>query len=75
MVLVVADTLRADRLGPRGSRPSLTPFLDELAKQGTVFSHAYAPSSWTCPSVASLFTSRYPSQHGLSLFKSKMADS
>jgi arylsulfatase A-like enzyme len=75
VVLVVADTLRADRLGPGGSRPSLTPFLDELAKRGTAFSHAYAPSSWTVPSVASLFTSRYPSQHRVSRFESKMPDS
>src|SRR5262249_45113790 len=35
---------------------------------------AYAASSWTCPSVASLFTSRYPSQHRVDTWDSKLAD-
>jgi arylsulfatase A-like enzyme len=73
VLLIVADTLRADRLGSYGSARGLTPFLDELSARGTVFANAYAPSSWTCPSVASLFTSRYPSQHRVSSFESKMA--
>jgi arylsulfatase A-like enzyme len=71
--MLVADTLRADRLGVYGSARGLTPFLDSLAARSSVFAHAYAPSSWTCPSVASLFTSRYPSQHRVSSFTSKMA--
>jgi arylsulfatase A-like enzyme len=65
VVLIVVDTLRADRLGSYGSTRGLTPFLDELAGRGVVFANAYASSSWTCPSVASLLTSRYPSQHGV----------
>lgn len=64
VLLIVVDTLRADRLGSYGSQRGLTPFLDQLAAKGFVFTHAYAASSWTRPSVASLFTSRYPSQHG-----------
>src|SRR5437867_8536074 len=63
ILLVVIDTLRADRLGSYGNRRGLSPFLDGLAARGTHFSHAYAASSWTNPSVASMFTSRYPSQH------------
>jgi arylsulfatase A-like enzyme len=63
IVLIVVDTLRADRLGAYGSRRPLTPFLDELASRSTVFHRAYAQSSWTVPSVASLLTSRFPSQH------------
>jgi arylsulfatase A-like enzyme len=71
-LLIVADTLRADRLGSYGSPRGLTPFLDEFSARGTVFANAYAPSSWTCPSIASLFTSRYPLQHRVSSFESKM---
>jgi arylsulfatase A-like enzyme len=63
VVLVLVDTLRADRLGSYGYPRGLTPFLDELAARGTRFARAYAPSSWTNPSVASLFTSRAPEQH------------
>lgn len=64
VIILLADTLRADRLGSVSRSPSLTPFLDSLAAEGTTFSRAYAPSSWTNPSIASLFTSRYPGQHG-----------
>src|SRR5438067_3051829 len=65
VVVVVADTLRADRLGAYGGTRALTPFLDALAARATVFTHAYAQSSWTEPSMASLFTSRFESQHGI----------
>jgi hypothetical protein len=63
VLLIVIDTLRADRLGCYGNPLGLTPFMDGLAKRGVVFENAYAASSWTSPSVASLFTSRYPTQH------------
>ena len=75
VILIVVDTLRADRLGAYGSQRGLTPFLDQLAHRGTVFRNAYAASSWTCPSVASLFTSRYPSQHKVIALDSRLPDS
>ena len=74
LLLIVVDTLRADRLGSYGNPRGLTPFLDTLAARGTVFTNAYAPSSWTCPSVASLFTSRYASQHGINNFDAVLGD-
>jgi arylsulfatase A-like enzyme len=74
ILVVVVDTLRADRLGVYGNSRGLTPFLDELARQGTVFRNAYAPTSWTCPSVASLLTSRYPSQHHVISFASRLSE-
>jgi arylsulfatase A-like enzyme len=64
-VVIVIDTLRADRVGAHGGRPGLTPHLDGLAARGVVFERAYAQSSWTNPSVASILTSRYQSQHGI----------
>lgn len=63
IVLILVDTLRADRLGAWGNQRGLTPFMDELASQGTVFQNAYSTTAYTTPAVASLFTSRYPSQH------------
>ena len=66
--------MRADRWPPTATGAGLTPFLDELAARGTLFANAYAPTSWTCPSIASLFTSRYPSQHGVTTFESKLPD-
>ena len=74
VVVVVVDTLRADRLGCYGDGRGLTPFLDALAARGVAFRNAYAPAPWTNPSVASLLTSRFPSQHGAVAFESVLAD-
>jgi arylsulfatase A-like enzyme len=74
VIVVLVDTLRADRLGVYGNRSGLTPYLDGLARRGTVFSNVYAPSSWTCPSVASLFTSRYPNQHQVTNWDARISD-
>lgn len=61
VVLLLIDTLRADRL--HDERP-LTPHLDGLAGRSVVFQRAIAPACWTKPSVASLFTGLYPGRHG-----------
>ena len=74
VVMIVVDTLRADRLGRYGYAKGLTPVMDRFADRGVRFAHAYAATSWTNPSVASLFTSRYPSQHHISDFDSKLSD-
>lgn len=63
VVLYVVDSLRADRLGLYGYPRATTPFLDELGRRSLVFRRAYAPASWTKPSVASLLTSLYPQTH------------
>ena len=65
MVLVVLDTVRADFLQPYGEQRATSPFLVELAKQGVTFANAYATSGWTVPSMASMMTGVYPSEHGL----------
>jgi hypothetical protein len=75
IVLIVVDTLRADRLGDYGGTRNLTPTIDALAERGTVFQRAYAQTSWTSPSVASLMTSRYPLQHGVLVFNSVLPPS
>jgi arylsulfatase A-like enzyme len=64
LVLFVIDTLRADRVHCYGgaSAPN-TPEMDKLAADGVRVEHALSASSWTLPAHASLFTSRYVSQH------------
>lgn len=64
LVVVLIDTLRADRLGAYGNRDGLTPHLDRFAKEGTRFAHMQAPAPWTLPSVASLLTGLQPQTHG-----------
>lgn len=65
IVFILIDTLRADRLGVYGSQKGLTPFIDSLAKDSVVFKNCFAPSSYTVPSVASLYTGLYPTHHGV----------
>jgi arylsulfatase len=65
LLLITVDTLRADRLAAYGGAPGLTPNLDALAEQSEVFLRAYAPSSFTLPSIAAIMTGRYPQQLGI----------
>jgi arylsulfatase A-like enzyme len=64
LVLAVADTVRRDRLGVYGG-PARTPAFDRFARENHYFAHAYTQAPWTKPSIATLFTSLYPSQHGM----------
>ncbi len=62
---MVLDALRRDAIEPHGAPPGSTPAIAELARRGTALPHAYATSSWTLPSHASLFAGRLPRQLGL----------
>ncbi len=65
LVLIVVDTLRADHLGCYGALRPTSPNIDALAGRSLLFEQAYAPSSWTLPSMASLWTGKLPSEHGV----------
>jgi arylsulfatase A-like enzyme len=64
LVLILVDTLRADRVGAYGHPRPTTPTLDALAARGILFEDAISSSSWTKPAVATLFTATLPSEHG-----------
>lgn len=64
VLVVLADTVRSDRLGCYGSALGLTPEIDRFAEGAVRFERAFAHAPWTLPSVASLFTSRCPAGHG-----------
>jgi arylsulfatase A-like enzyme len=64
ILVVVLDTVRADRLPPYGHSRPTAPHFTQLATSGLLFEDATAPSSWTWPSHASLFTGQSPWQHG-----------
>ncbi|MEE2679059.1 MAG: sulfatase-like hydrolase/transferase [Myxococcota bacterium] len=74
VLLLSVDTLRADRLGPHGSEQGLTPNLDALGAESTVFEAAYAPTAQTLPSVAALLTGRYPQEFGITGNLSRFPD-
>ena len=64
VVLIVADTLRADHLGSYGGAVR-TPNLDALAASGVRFENAYSHAPMTVPSHSSMFTSLLPTEHGV----------
>jgi len=65
VLVLLVDTLRADRLGCYGARPSPSPTLDTLAAGGRVFEQAISQASWTMPAVATYFTGLHPRSHGV----------
>jgi arylsulfatase len=65
VLVVLIDALRRDHLGAYGYQLPTTPGIDAFAAESVVFTRAYSHSSWTKPSVATLFTSVYPDQHGM----------
>jgi arylsulfatase A-like enzyme len=63
VVVVAADALRRDHLSLYGYERPTSPELDRFAADALVFERAFAQAPSTKPAIASLFTSRFPSQH------------
>ncbi|MCX7715310.1 MAG: sulfatase [Clostridia bacterium] len=63
IILIVLDALRADRLSLYSRSGVRVPNLEQFANDSLVFTHCIAPSSWTLPAHASLFTGLYVSEH------------
>ncbi len=67
VLLVVVDTLRQDRLGAYGyQRNPTSPALDAFAaEEALLVDGLTAVTSWTMPSMATLFTGLSPAEHGV----------
>jgi arylsulfatase A-like enzyme len=65
VLLIVWDTVRAANLSLYGYDRPTTPNLERFAGRGVRFDLAFATSSWTLPSHASLFTGRWPHELGV----------
>jgi len=63
ILLVVLDSVRADRVSCTGAGPDVTPHLAALASEGVCFSRATAESTWTLPTALSLLTGLTPREH------------
>ncbi|MFH0862344.1 MAG: sulfatase [Candidatus Altiarchaeota archaeon] len=63
VVIIVVDALRADHVSCLGYGRNTTPNICKFAEDGVLFREMLANSPSTKPSIASLFTSLYPSQH------------
>jgi arylsulfatase A-like enzyme len=64
-VFILLDAVRADRIGLGGGARVTMPFVEQLGARGLLFERAYAPSSWTPSSMASIFTGLWVHQHGV----------
>jgi arylsulfatase A-like enzyme len=65
LIILSVDTLRADATQMLGGPPEITPAMAEFASHGVLFTHARSQAPQTAPSHMSLFTSTYPSVHGV----------
>jgi arylsulfatase A-like enzyme len=71
VILILLDAARADVLFP--FRPAEeTPAVARLARQGTVFRHASAGSSWTLQSVTGLLTGLYADTLGVWAWRDRL---
>ncbi|HEX8680415.1 MAG TPA: sulfatase [Chthoniobacterales bacterium] len=62
-LLLVIDSLRADRLSCYGYRRPTTPNLDALAAAGVLFENFFTPVTPTQPAITTLFTGQTPLTH------------
>src|SRR3954467_13170731 len=65
LVIVTLDTTRADRIGAYGSHDVETPTIDRLAAEGVLFEQAVSAAPLTLPAHSSLFTGKFPPEHGV----------
>jgi len=72
VLVFLIDTLRQDRMSTYGHSRETSPNLTVLAAAGTLMTHLTPSSSWTRPSVASLFTSQHPNYHGAHTVRDKL---
>ncbi len=64
VLIVMWDTVRADRMSLYGHDRPTTPRLDAFATEAVVYDNATAPGMWTLPTHASMFTGVWPETHG-----------
>jgi len=65
VLLITVDSLRPDHLGCYGYGKPTSPWMDRIAREGTLFQNAFSQGGWTSPAMASIFTGLYPSVHGV----------
>jgi len=64
VVIISVEPVRSDHMGVYGYERNTTPNIDRLAQDSYVFENVYSTSTWTLPSMGSVFSSNYPTVHG-----------
>lgn len=62
-LLVTFDAMGAEDMSVYGYRLPTTPNIEAFARKSTVFTNFYSASTFTTPSVATMMTGFYPSEH------------
>jgi arylsulfatase A-like enzyme len=65
ILFVTFDALSAEDMSLYGYDRPTTPMLEQFAKSGSVFTHFYSGSTFTTPSLATIFTGLEPSEDGV----------
>ena len=65
ILFIIMDSVRASNLSCYGYHRETTPNLDKFALQGAFFEQTISEGCWTLPVHASLFTGRFPINHGV----------
>ena len=65
IILIVLDTVRADRLKGFGYDLDTMPALERWASNALVATRAISPAGWTSPAHASMFSGKSVSEHGM----------
>ncbi|MCB1054241.1 MAG: sulfatase [Acidobacteria bacterium] len=75
VVLIGADTLRADAIGVLGGDPDVTPAIDQLASESDLWPETVSCFNVTNPSFASLMTGLYGKNHGVYDLRTQLPES
>lgn len=65
IILITIDALRPDYLGAYGNNQNISPNIDNLAKDGVLFTNNHSPHYGTDPAHTTIFTGLYPESHGI----------
>lgn len=63
ILLITFDALSAEDMSVYGYKLPTTPNIDAFARTATVFKNFYSASTFTTPSIATMLTGTYPSDH------------
>lgn len=64
IIFYFTDQQRWDTIGCYGQKLNITPNLDKLAKEGTIFEYAFTPQPVCGPARAAFQTGKYPTELG-----------
>jgi len=75
IIFLLTDDQRADAVGCAGNPIIHTPNMDDMAKDGVMFTNAFVTTSICASSRASIFTGQWTCKHGINDFRTHFTES